>query len=71
MNIIRVQGCATPSNILGLLFGEPPTERIIPLKIKTYKKRYKAKCSMDGCQHYRIGTLGSTRVSWDAKGKRM
>jgi len=71
VDIIRVQGCATQSNVLGMLFDEEMHETILPLKIKTCSKKYETCCNMNDCNRYRIGTKGSTRISWDNKGKRI
>jgi hypothetical protein len=72
INVVRVQGCATLTNILGFLDGELASEDIVSLKHRTTcRKKYEACCNIDDCYRYRIGTKGNTRVSWDAKGKRI
>ena len=70
-DIVRVQGCANHNNIIGMLFDEEVSESIITLRIKTCPNKYESACNMNDCSRYRIGTKGSTRVSWDNKGKRL
>ncbi len=71
-DLSRVQGCASQQNILGFLFDEIESEHITPLKLETScKMRYAARCNMENCHRYRIGTKGFTRISWDQKGKTM
>lgn len=74
-NIRRIGGCAKRENIIGILFNDVETEYIIPVRLRSCPKKLSKNCCLShkegGCHRYRIGTKGSTRISWDRKDKRM
>lgn len=55
-----------------MLFGEHETEDILPVRLITAcRKKLSSECSIEKCEKYRIGTLGSIRISWDKRGARI
>jgi len=79
-DIRRVGGCAAKTNVLGLLFNEVPEEDVIPVRLRTTCRwKWGKNCCIPttvrgedrGCPRYRIGTVGSHKISWDNRGARV
>lgn len=65
----RIGGCNIVKGIMGILFEDYDT---IPIRILSECNRKLSRtCSQEHCPRYRIGTVGTHKVSWDNPGASM